>query len=76
MKGSVFDRNDTTIIVGRQKGRWKLFLNDPYISQKHARLYWEPEMEIWMVRDLGSSNGTFLNFIEVRDEGVIAKFNV
>jgi len=69
LKGSVYDRREDQIIVGRTKGRWKLYVEDEYVSEKHARIFWEPDKEIWMVRDLGSSNGTTLNLIELKDEG-------
>lgn len=61
LKGQVFDRRDRTILVGREKGRWKLFVDDPYISQKHAKIHWNTELEVWMVSDRDSSNGTFIN---------------
>ena len=69
LKGIVFDRRDNHIHIGREKGRWKLFLDDPYVSQKHARIHWDIGKEVWMIEDCNSSNGTFLNLIEVSHEG-------
>lgn len=36
-----------------------LQLGDPYVSARHARLYWDGAG--WWVEDLGSRNGTLLN---------------
>lgn len=38
-------------------------LSDSYASERHARVY--PSGEDWMVSDLGSTNGTFLNRAKV-----------
>ena len=38
-------------------------LEDPYVSEHHARLY--QEGGDWLVEDLGSTNGTFLNQVKV-----------
>lgn len=38
-------------------------LDDSYASERHARIY--PSGEGWMVSDLGSTNGTFLNRAKV-----------
>lgn len=68
LKGRVFDRREKTVIVGRDKGRWRFGLDDEYVSQTHARLFWDPDKKIWMIRDTHSSNGTFLNLIEVEGD--------
>ncbi|MGR4065985.1 MAG: FHA domain-containing protein [Vulcanimicrobiaceae bacterium] len=46
------------IAIGRSSG-CDLVLEDPEVSRRHARL--EAENGVPYVRDLGSSNGTFLN---------------
>lgn len=36
-----------------------MVLNDTYTSARHARVF--PRQGTWMVADMGSTNGTFLN---------------
>jgi pSer/pThr/pTyr-binding forkhead associated (FHA) protein len=40
-------------------------LNDDFLSTQHARLEWRDDG--WMLEDMGSTNGTFVNGFEVRD---------
>jgi len=48
-----------TITIGRDTVN-SLPLSDPKVSRRHARI--NPEgMGLWMLEDLGSANGTFLN---------------
>lgn len=41
-----------------------IVLDDPYVSDQHARIAREGEAG-WVVTDLGSTNGTFLNQVKV-----------
>lgn len=45
-------------------------LDDPYVSDSHARV-WRDGQE-WVVSDLGSTNGTFLNEVKVTDPTPLA----
>lgn len=44
-------------------------LNDTYTSARHARVF--PRQGTWMVADMGSTNGTFLNRERVADPAPI-----
>lgn len=57
MKGKVFPLGDE-FIVGRAD-KCHLILEDNYVSQVHARIFAKDES--FMVEDLGSTNGTYLN---------------
>ena len=57
MKGKVFPLGDE-FIVGRAD-KCHLILEDNYVSQVHARIF--AKGESFMVEDLGSTNGTYLN---------------
>lgn len=45
-------------------------LDDPYVSDRHARVYREDGE--WLVSDFGSTNGTFLNQVKVTSPTPIA----
>lgn len=39
----------------------ELVINDPSVSKQHAELRWHGQVSTCRVKDLGSTNGTFLN---------------
>ncbi|MEM9347543.1 MAG: FHA domain-containing protein [Planctomycetota bacterium] len=45
------------VSIGRRKGR--LRLQDSRVSKNHAEIYFENDL--WLLKDLGSANGTFVN---------------
>jgi hypothetical protein len=58
LAGTSLGLNDQQITVGRANDA-TLVLNDDYASSRHARLY--PQDGQWVVEDLGSTNGTYLD---------------
>jgi pSer/pThr/pTyr-binding forkhead associated (FHA) protein len=56
-KGVTFDLSDE-LIIGRGP-KCQVVLDDSYVSQMHARLF--AKGDAYMVEDLGSTNGTYLN---------------
>src|SRR5438045_3678049 len=48
--------------IGRSEA-YEICLNDPSISRRHAELEFTDQG--WVVRDVGSTNGTFLNGVRV-----------
>jgi hypothetical protein len=52
-------------IIGRSMENCEIALNDSFLSSQHARL--ELQGDAWVLEDLNSTNGTFVNEIEVRD---------
>jgi pSer/pThr/pTyr-binding forkhead associated (FHA) protein len=57
IKGKVFDLGDE-LIIGRDQ-KCHVILDDTYVSQVHARIFAKDDG--YMVEDLGSTNGTYLN---------------
>jgi len=53
--------------IGRVKTHNNVHVKDPSVSQKHAEVAWSGSA--WEVTDLGSSNGTWVNEVEVAREG-------
>jgi pSer/pThr/pTyr-binding forkhead associated (FHA) protein len=58
LAGTVIPLSDMQITIGRADDA-TLVLNDDYASTRHARLF--PQDGQWLVEDLGSTNGTFLD---------------
>lgn len=56
--GTTIALADTQITIGRSPDA-TLVLADDYASTRHARLY--PQNGEWIVEDLGSTNGTYLD---------------
>ena len=57
LKGKSFDIGEE-LTIGRAD-KCSVVLDDPYVSQVHARIF--PNDGSFMVEDLGSTNGTYLN---------------
>ncbi|HYH27871.1 MAG TPA: FHA domain-containing protein [Actinomycetota bacterium] len=51
-------RLEGTLRIGRDRG-CEITLDDTYVSQEHARV--AERNDSWVVEDLGSTNGTYLN---------------
>jgi hypothetical protein len=58
LAGTSLGLTDQQITIGRANDA-TLVLNDDYASTRHARLY--PQDGQWIVEDLGSTNGTYLD---------------
>jgi pSer/pThr/pTyr-binding forkhead associated (FHA) protein len=56
--GTSIGLSDQQITIGRANDA-TLVLNDDYASSRHARLF--PQDGQWIVEDLGSTNGTYLD---------------
>lgn len=58
LKGTTIDLAEQQITMGRADDA-TLVLSDDYASSRHARLF--PQDGQWIVEDLGSTNGTYLD---------------
>ena len=58
LAGTTIGLNNQQITIGRANDA-TLVLNDDYASSRHARLF--PQDGQWIVEDLGSTNGTYLD---------------
>lgn len=56
-KGRTFQTHREAVILGRNAEQ--IPLNDTTVSRRHAQL--QPNNGTWMIQDLGSSNGTYVN---------------
>ncbi len=62
-KGQVFGQIVEAVILGRFSD--KIPLTDDSVSRRHAEL--RPENGRWVLSDLGSSNGTYLNGVRIEE---------
>jgi hypothetical protein len=60
--GQRFSLAKPTIIIGREAGN-DVVINDPQISRRHASLTWDGRQ--FIIQDLGSANGTFVNGVRL-----------
>jgi len=58
LTGTSIPLASSAILIGRSPS-CTLVLDDDYSSSRHARIF--PQGENWLVEDLGSTNGTFVN---------------
>jgi pSer/pThr/pTyr-binding forkhead associated (FHA) protein len=58
LTGASLDLTDQQITLGRANDA-TIVLNDDYASSRHARIF--PQDGQWIVEDLGSTNGTYLD---------------
>src|SRR4051812_20168046 len=63
-KGRRFELPDAATLVGRESRQ--LPLSDNTVSRRHAELV--PGSDGWVLRDLGSSNGTYINGLRVTNK--------
>ncbi|MBC8159961.1 MAG: FHA domain-containing protein [Roseiflexaceae bacterium] len=61
-------------IIGRSMENCEIALNDSFLSAQHARL--EMRGDEWFLEDLHSTNGTFLNEMEVRDAATVEQGDI
>ena len=60
--GTVFPLTADSVILGREEGV-DIALRDPEVSRQHARVSWQAGT--YVLEDLGSTNGTFLNGMQI-----------
>jgi pSer/pThr/pTyr-binding forkhead associated (FHA) protein len=63
------ERDREPVLVGRREGA-TIKVHNPSVSGKHCTIGWDRETDEVVVRDVGSSNGTFINDERVR-RGVV-----
>lgn len=58
--GATFPLDQGNITLGRSTHN-TIVLDDEYVSGHHARVYQDTQSGQWVVEDLGSTNGTYIN---------------
>ncbi len=59
--------NKVTVGRATSKAAWEVALQDPAVSRPHAQL--ELIDNVWVIRDMGSANGTLVNNSAVSEKG-------
>jgi hypothetical protein len=68
--GQVFPLGTETVTIGRF-GDNIIVLADPKVSAHHARLTWQPETGSFIIKDLGSEEGTYVNEVRLVEPTVL-----
>jgi len=63
--GQVFPLRAQTVTLGSQDDNL-IVLADPQVSPHHATIAWQPETGAYVLRDLGSAMGTYVNEVRTR----------
>jgi pSer/pThr/pTyr-binding forkhead associated (FHA) protein len=71
--GQCFSLTQSTIIIGREAGS-DVTVNDRQVSRRHASLTWDGRQ--FIIQDLGSANGTFVNGIRLTASQVLQQGDV
>lgn len=61
--------------IGRDPGN-HIVLGDPRVSGHHGRIAWDETRGCYLIEDLGSSNGTFVDGVRVREPEVLFPLSV
>ena len=67
LKGSVFAIDDLPVVIGRETSA-TLCIADASVSRRHSKI--EKEAEQFLIEDLDSLNGTFVNELPVRRRAI------
>lgn len=63
--GRTFAASAPAAIIGRERSQAQIVLRDPNVSRRHAQLSFDGVD--WRIADLGSTNGTLVNDVDVRE---------
>ena len=66
--GRRFSLTQPAIIIGREAGN-DVVVNHPEVSRRHASLTWDGRQ--FIIQDLGSANGTFVNGVRLTTPQVL-----
>lgn len=63
--GRTYTASAPATVIGRERSQAGVVLRDPNVSRRHAELSFNGRD--WSIRDLGSTNGTLVNDVDVRE---------
>ena len=63
--GQTYTATAPATVIGRERSQAGVVLRDPNVSRRHAELSFDGRD--WHITDLGSTNGTLVNDVDVRE---------
>lgn len=63
--GRTYHGSAPATVIGRERMRSNIVLADPNVSRRHAEVFFDEASRAWYLRDLGSTNGTLVNDVDV-----------
>ncbi|MGD8398379.1 MAG: FHA domain-containing protein [Anaerolineae bacterium] len=73
--GQVFHLTSGMVTIGTEEDN-TIILADPKVSAHHARIFWEAETRVYVIEDLGSVEGTYVNEYPIPGAQVLADGDV
>ncbi len=69
--GEILEIPKPRVLIGRRRG-CDIIVNQPMVSAHHCLLYRTEEDGCWHVRDLQSTNGTWVNGVRISESQVFS----
>ena len=63
--GRTYTGKAPATVIGRERSQAGIVLRDPNVSRRHAELTYDGRS--WCIADLGSTNGTLVNDVDIRE---------
>ena len=74
-EGDYYPLGERTLVIGRDEAV-PIQVADELVSRKHAQLRWESSSKSYLVLDMKSANGTFINGRQIAEDLALADGDV
>ena len=67
---------DHSLTIGRGKDNELSFHDNPRVSRHHCTIYYYPEQDAYVLKDMGSTNGTLLNGNRISSDVILSENDI